>query len=177
MTYNFLFNLTFVTDNSSSVPPSCRWWIAYTDDLLYTKFHCVLVFWVTRTRWTTGVQGYFEKASDWVEWRGATAVHHKTSSRQRGNCVVESNTWKEATSCSHWKLNWSHLHNPDNNEKEYNDGYTSWLLWTNDLTQMPLSVLPVCYIWIRVRHLLALSFLNEYKIEPEINFEWINQKM
>lgn len=129
MTYNFLFNLTFVTDNSSSVPPSCRWWIAYTDDLLYTKFHCVLVFWVTRTRWTTGVQGYFEKASDWVEWRGATAVHHKTSSRQRGNCVVESNTWKKATSCSHWKLNWSHLHNPDNNEKEY-----KW--WLYQLTSL-----------------------------------------
>lgn len=90
--WDVLFYLTFVTEHSSSVPPSWWWRITCTDHLLCAEFHGVPVL-----GWTTRVQDYSEKASDWVERRGATTVYHSTSSRQTGNSVVESNTWEEAT--------------------------------------------------------------------------------
>lgn len=103
---DIFLHLTPVTDHSSSVPPSCWWWITCTDHLLYARFRCISVLWAERPRWTAEAQGYSEEASDRVEWRGATAVYYNTPSRKRGDSVIQSNTWKKTKNC---ELNWAHF--------------------------------------------------------------------
>lgn len=104
LNHDFFVYLTVMTDCSSSVPPSCWWWITCTDHFLYTEWHSLSILWVERPRYTIGAQGYCEKIFDCVERRGATTEYYNTPSRKRGDSVIETNIWKKANNNSQCKL-------------------------------------------------------------------------